>query len=91
MTEGQQRPMQLRDKKTYSIKDCVNKRDTAPRLDKDQPRTYSGASCSLLAWGLLHRLKVWVGGLGEVAEKTEAVCGCPNDKDRECCQLLGSL
>lgn len=91
MTQGQQRPMQLRDKKTYSVKDCVNKRDTAARLDKDWPRTYSGASCSLLAWGLLHRLKVWVGGLGEVAEKTEAVCGCPKDKDRECCQLLGSL
>lgn len=25
LTKGQQRPMQLRDKKTYSVKDCVNK------------------------------------------------------------------
>lgn len=83
--------MQLRDKKTYSVKDCVNKRDTAAVRDKGQSRTYSGGPCSLLAWGLLHGLKVWVGGLGEVADKTEEVCGCPRDKDRECCQLLGSL
>lgn len=91
LTKGQQRPMQLRDKKTYSVKDCVNKRDAAAVRDKGQSGTYSGGPCSLLAWGLLHGLKVWVGGLGEVADKTEAVCGCPRDKDRECCQLLGSL
>lgn len=73
LAEGQERPTQLTDKKTYSVKDCVNKRDTAVGPDKGRSRTYSRAPCSPLAWGLLQGLRVWVGGLGEVEKKWEAV------------------
>ena len=69
LTKGQQRPMQLSDKKTYSVKDCVNKGTLQHRPDKGQSRALSGAP--LFAVGLGSSLRTeglggrpWGGGGG---------------------------
>lgn len=45
--------MQLREKKTYSVKDCVNKLNSAVGQDKGRSEAHSGAPCLPLASGLL--------------------------------------
>lgn len=92
MTKGQQRPMQLSGKKTYSVKDCVNK----GTLQQGQTKASSGPfrSSLFLRWfgGVLQGLRVWVGGLGEVVKMRKTVHGCP-ERERKKGQrvLLGWL
>lgn len=69
--------MQLSNKKTYSSKDCVNKGTLQHGKTKASSGSIQELLVTALVWGLLQGLRVWVGGLGEVANMRKTVRGCP--------------